>query len=345
MKKTELGMVLVSGLLVLAPDLLLAQGGMRGGGGMGGGVSQVVQVPADNPITPAKVELGKQLYFDGRLSKDGTVSCNSCHNLAAAGADTKPVSTGVGGALGTRNSPTVWNSAFHNAQLWDGRAPSLEEQAKGPLTNPVEMAMPSPDAVVARVKAIPGYISQFNAIFGKDGVTIDTIAKAIATYERTLISGNSQFDNFRFVDKSALSQAAWDGFQTFRAVGCVQCHMGPDFAGPPPLARGAGFYQKFPLFTTSPLIAKYKLLDDLGRFSTTQNEVDKHIWRVPSMRNVKETAPYFHNGLVPNLDEAVRVCAAGGNNRDLGQAEVKSITAFLESLSGAMVAQPVPKLP
>jgi cytochrome c peroxidase len=345
MKKAELGMVLVSGLLFLASDRLLAQGGMRGGGRMDGGMSQAVQVPADNPITPAKVELGKQLYFDGRLSRDGTVSCNSCHNLAAAGADTKSVSTGVGGAQGTRNSPTVWNSAFHNAQFWDGRAPSLEEQAKGPLTNPVEMAMPSQDAVVARVKAIPGYVGQFNTIFGKDGVTINTIAKAIATYERTLISGNSQFDNFRFVDKSALNQAAWDGFQTFRAVGCVQCHMGPDFAGPPPLARGAGFYQKFPLFTTSPLIAKYKLLDDLGRFSTTKNEADKHVWRVPSMRNVKETAPYFHNGLVPNLGEAVRVCAAGGNNRDLSEAEVKSITAFLGSLSGAMIAQPAPNLP
>jgi cytochrome c peroxidase len=122
MKKTELGMVLVSGLLFLASDRLLAQGGMRGGGRMDGGMSQAMQVPADNPITPAKVELGKQLYFDGRLSRDGTVSCNSCHNLAAAGADTKSVSTGVGGAQGTRNPPTVWNSAFHNAQFlgWSG---------------------------------------------------------------------------------------------------------------------------------------------------------------------------------------------------------------------------------
>ena len=317
---------------------------MRGGGGMGGR-SLSVQVPADNPITKEKVELGKQLYFDGRLSKDGTVSCNSCHNLSAGGADTKPVSTGVAGAQGTRNSPTVWNSAHHNAQFWDGRAPSLEEQAKGPLINPVEMAMPSLDAVVARVNGIPGYVSAFEGVFGKDSVTIDNIAKAIATYERTLVSGNSEFDNFRFVDKTAISQASWDGFQTFRAVGCVQCHMGPDFAGPPPLARGAGFYQKFPLFTSSPLISKYKLLEDQGRFNSTQKEADRHVWRVPSMRNVKETAPYFHNGLVPTLDEAVRVCAAGGNNRDLSQAEVKSITAFLGSLSGALVAQTAPKLP
>jgi cytochrome c peroxidase len=341
--------------LVVASGMLLAQGmgaGPRGGmmGGMGGrmgGMSGMsgVQAPADNPITPAKVALGKQLYFDPRLSKDGTVSCNSCHDLSAGGADTKPVSTGVGGAQGSRNSPTVWNSAFHQAQFWDGRAPSLEEQAKGPLINPVEMAMPSLDAVVARVKGIAGYVSQFDAVFGTNSVNIDNIAKAIATYERTLVSGNSAFDTFRFADKSALSQAQWAGFQTFRQVGCVQCHMGPDFSGPPPLARGDGFYQKFPLFTSSPLIAKYKLQDDPGRFNATHQSGDEHVWRVPSLRNVKETAPYFHNGLVPTLEEAVRVCAAGGNDRELTQGEVKSITAFLGSLSGTLPTQKAIKLP
>lgn len=352
MKTSSLLTVLAVTPLVVTSGVLLAQGmgaGMRSGmmGGMGGhmGGMSGVQVPTDNPITPAKVALGKQLYFDPRLSKDGTVSCNSCHDLTAGGADNKPVSTGVGGAQGSRNSPTVWNSAFHNAQFWDGRAASLEEQAKGPLTNPVEMAMPSLDAVVARVKGIPGFMSQFDAVFGKNAVTIDNIAKAIATYERTLVSGNSTFDNFRFTDKSALSQFELEGFQTFREVGCVQCHMGPDFAGPPPLARGDGFYQKFPLFTGSALIAKYKLLDDLGRFNVTKQTGDQHVWRVPSMRNVKETAPYFHNGQVPTLEEAVRVCAAGGNNRDLTKTEAKSITAFLGSLSGALPEQKAPKLP
>ena len=338
MKTRHLLLTLPTVSLIVASGALLAQGHM-------GGMQQSVQAPADNPITPAKVTLGKQLFFDARLSKDGTVSCNSCHNLSAAGADTRAVSTGVGGAQGVRNAPTVWNSAFHQAQFWDGRAPSLEEQAKGPLTNPVEMAMPSLDAVVARVKGIAGYVSQFDAVFGKNAVTIDNIAKAIATYERTLISGRSTFDNFRFANKGALSKAELDGFQTFRSVGCTQCHMGPDFAGPPPLARGDGFYQKFPLFDASPLIAKYKLLDDPGRLSATGQEADRHVWRVPSMRNVKETAPYFHNGLVPTLDEAVRVCAAGGNNRVLTPAEVKSISAFLGSLSGTLTAQTAPKLP
>lgn len=148
------------------------------------------------------------------------------------------MSTGVGVAQGTRNSPTVWNAAYHGAQFWDGRAPSLEEQAKGPLINPVEMAMPNFDAVVARVKSIPGYVAQFDRVFGPNSVTIDNIAKAIATYERTLVSGRSKFDTFRFVDKGALTQDEWAGFQTFRQAGCMQCHMGPDFNGPPPLARG-----------------------------------------------------------------------------------------------------------
>jgi cytochrome c peroxidase len=322
--------------------------GMMGGGmgrGMGMGGMNTVQVPADNPITPEKVELGKQLYFDPRLSKDGTVSCNSCHDLAAGGADPKPVSTGVGGAQGTRNSPTVWNSAFHNAQFWDGRAPSLEEQAKGPLVNPVEMAMPNYDAVVAVVKGIPGYVRQFDQVFGKDAVNIDNIAKAIATYERTLVSRNSKFDNFRFTDKGALTQEEWSGFRTFRMAGCMECHMGPDFSGPPPLARGDGFYQKFPRFPDSSLVAQYKLLNDGGRYNVTKQENDRHVYRVPTLRNVAATAPYFHNGKVPTLAEAAKVCAKGGSNRDLSAAEVKSLVAFLEALTGEMPVQKPPKLP
>ncbi len=316
------------------------------GAGIGGGMGlSTVQSPPDNPITPEKVALGKQLYFDPRLSKDGTVSCNSCHDLAAAGADIKPVSTGVGGAQGTRNSPTVWNVAFHQAQFWDGRARSLEEQAKGPLVNPVEMAMPSFTAAEARVKAVPGYVAQFDQVFGKNSVTIDNIVKAIATYERTLISTQSRFDTFRFADKGVLTQAEWQGFQTFRQTGCVQCHMGPDFSGPPPLARWAGFYQRFPRFPDNPLVTKYKLLDDQGRYNVTKLEADRHVYRVPSLRNVAKTAPYFHNGAVASLEEAVRVCAKGGNNVDLDAARAKAIVAFLNALTGEFPKQEAPKLP
>lgn len=348
--RTLLSVALLAALAA-ASGTLLAQrggGGMGMGGGMGGGRGMGmmgVQAPADNPITPEKVELGKQLYFDSRLSKDGTVSCNSCHDLAAAGADTRAVSTGVGGAQGTRNSPTVWNAADHNAQFWDGRAASLEEQAKGPLVNPVEMAMPSYDAVVARVKSVPGYVAQFDRVFGKNSVTIDNIAKAIATYERTLVSRSSKFDTFRFVDKSVLSQAEWAGFQTFRQAGCMECHMGPDFNGPPPLARGAGFYQTFPRFAESALVAGYKLLDDPGRYAVTKQEADRNVWRVPTLRNVALTAPYFHNGLVPTLEEAVKVCAKGGSNRDLSADEVRSLVAFMNALSGELPKQTAPKLP
>jgi len=312
-------------------------------GGMMG--PSAVQVPADNPITPEKTALGKQLFFDPRLSLDGTVSCNSCHDLAAAGADAKQVSTGVGGAQGTRNSPTVWNTAFHRAQFWDGRAKSLEEQAKGPLVNPVEMASPSFAAVEVRVKAIPGYVVQFDQVFGKNSVTIDNITKAIATYERTLVSAQSRFDTFRFADKEVLTQAEMQGFQVFRQSGCMQCHMGPDFSGPPPLARGDGFYQRFPRFPENALVSKYKLLDDQGRYNVTRQEADRHVYRVPSLRNVAKTAPYFHNGAVASLEEAVQVCAKGGIDVDINAADVKAVVAFLKTLTGEFSKQEAPKLP
>jgi len=303
------------------------------------------QVPTDNPITPAKVALGKQLFYDARLSKDGTVSCNSCHDLAAAGADTTPVSTGVGDLQGERNAPTVWNSALHQAQFWDGRAESLEAQVKGPLVNPIEMAMPDLDAVEASVKAIPGYVSQFEAIFGSDSVNIDNIAKAVATFERTLVNEDSKFDTYRFSDQSVFSEQELAGLNTFTQAGCMQCHMGPDMAGPPPLVRGTGFYQEFPKFKDSLLIAKYKLAEDTGRYQTTHQESDRHVYRVPSLRNIKETAPYFHNGAVDTLEEAARVCAELQNDRQLNDQEISDITTFLATLSGEFPEQVPPVLP
>lgn len=350
--RTWLAWGVATGLVAAATGVSMAQGGgMRGmgpgmGGGMGGGMMRgTVQAPPDNPVTPQKVALGRQLYFDGRLSKDGSVSCNSCHHAAAGGADARAVSTGVVGAQGTRNAPSVWNAAFHQSQFWDGRAPSLEEQAKGPLVNPVEMGNPSFEAVVARVKSIPGYVSQFEKVFGNDGVTIDTIAKAIATYERTLVTTGSRFDSFRFADKGALTQEEFDGFAAFRRSACTTCHMGPDFNGPPPLARGAGFYQRFPRFPDDALVAKYKLMDDPGRYAATKSEADRHVWRVPTLRNVSRTAPYFHNGLVPTLEEAVRLCAKAGSNVDLSAREAASIVAFLRTLDGQPPDQTPPTLP
>lgn len=305
-----------------------------------------VPVPADNPMSEAKIELGKQLFFDPRLSVDGTVSCNSCHNVMASGTDNRPVSVGVAGQKGGRSAPTVWNAAFLTAQFWDGRAATLEDQAKGPVLNPIEMGMPSQEVAVARIKAIPGYAEQFKTVFGgADPVTYDNIAKAIATYERTLVTPNSAFDRFMKGDKQALSEQAQRGMKAVEEVGCTACHTGANFAGPTSLPMGEGFYQKFPTFADNVYVKKYKLDEDQGRYAVTKDDSDKHMWRVPTWRNVALTAPYFHNGAVPTLDEAVRVMAKTQLNKDLSDAQVADIVAFLNSLTGEFPPQRFPQLP
>ncbi len=302
-------------------------------------------IPADNPMSIDKINLGRQLYFDPRLSKDSTVSCNTCHNATASGTDNLRFSKGVGGKEGGRNSPTVWNAAYLSVQFWDGRAPTLEEQAKGPLINPVEMAMENHDAVVARVAAIKGYEAQFAKVFGgTQPVTIDRIAQAIAAYERTLVTPNSPFDRFIKGNKSAMSPAAQRGWKTMQAVGCTSCHSGPVFAGPP-LPTGTGFYQKFPLIPDEAIEAKYGFRKDLGRYDVTKNEADKNMWRVPTLRNVELTAPYFHNGSVDSLEEAVRIMAKTQLNRQLQENEINDIVAFLKSLTGKRPKEKAPVLP
>lgn len=263
--------------------------------------------PADNPSTPAKVELGKMLYHDPRLSSSGTVSCNSCHNVMAGGEDNRGGSVGVRGQVGGRSAPTVWNSAFNSVQFWDGRAPSLEAQAKGPVTNPIEMGMKSWDDVVVRLKAIPGYTQAFAAAFGgADAVTADNAAKAIAAYERTLITPNSAYDKYVNGDKNALTEQQVRGMNTFAEVGCGSCHSGPAFNGPQ-LPEGTGFFMKFPVYENGYLEAQYNLSKDLGRYDVTKNEADKHMYKVPTLRNVALTAPYFHNGKVKSLEDAVKI--------------------------------------
>lgn len=302
-------------------------------------------VPADNPISATKIELGKQLFFDPRLSVDGTISCNSCHSVMASGTDNRAVSVGVAGQKGGRSAPTVWNSAFLSVQFWDGRAASLEDQAKGPILNPVEMGIPSQEEAVRRINSIPGYVSQFSAVFGgKDPVTYDNIAKAIATYERTLLTPNSPFDRYMKGDKKALSAQAQRGMKLVEEVGCTACHMGPNFAGPA-MPTGKGFYQKFPTFENNEYVKKYKLKDDNGRYSATKNEADKNMWRVPTWRNIALTAPYFHNGAVETMDEAVRVMAKTQLDKTLSDGQVEDIVAFLNSLTGKFPKQTLPQLP
>ena len=302
--------------------------------------------PADNPTTEAKVALGKMLYFDTRFSSTGTVSCFSCHNVMEGGDDHRPTSIGVHGQVGGRNAPTVWNSAFLSAQFWDGRAPSLEEQAKGPPTNPIEMGMANLDATIARIQAIPGYKPYFAAAFGQgDTVTMDNAAKAIAAYERTLITPDSAYDRYVKGDKKAMTEQQVRGMDTFAKTGCTACHSGPTFNGSANLPMGQGFFMKFPIFPGSVYETQYKLTEDLGRQTVTQQDADKHLWRVPTLRNLTYTAPYFHNGAVQSLDEAIRVMAKTQLNKELTKSEVQDIVAFLGALDGPFPQQTMPRLP
>lgn len=300
-------------------------------------------IPADNPMSAAKVALGKQLFFDPRLSIDGTVSCNSCHNVMSSGTDNRSVSVGVGGQKGGRSAPTVWNAAFLTAQFWDGRAATLEDQAKGPILNPIEMGMPDKQAVIDRLSKIPGYVEQFDDVFNGE-LSYENVAKAIAAYERTLLTPNSAFDRYMKGDKEALSPEAERGMKTVRDVGCTACHTGADFAGPK-MPTGEGFYQKFPTFAGTDYEKKYHLADDLGRYTVTKNDSDRNMWRVPSWRNVALTAPYFHNGSVATLDEAVRVMAKTQLDKKLSDRQVRDIVAFLNSLTGEFPEQTLPRLP
>lgn len=306
---------------------------------------KVAPAPADNPTTPEKVLLGKMLYFDTRLSSTGTVACASCHNVMEGGDDHRPTSMGVHGQLGGRNAPTVWNAAFLSVQFWDGRAPSLEEQAKGPIVNPDEMGMPKMELAVDRIRRINGYLPYFRRAFGANAaIDADSIARAIAAYERTLITPDSAYDRYVGGDKSALSAQQQRGMQAFADAGCTACHSGPNFSGPT-LPQGTGFFQKFPVYANSPYVARYRLLDDGGRAAVTGKPEDQNLWRVPGLRNLVYTAPYFHNGLVKTLPEAVKVMAATQLDKQLGDAQAADIAAFLESLTGPFPAQSMPQLP
>ncbi|HHJ13071.1 MAG TPA: c-type cytochrome [Gammaproteobacteria bacterium] len=300
--------------------------------------------PADNPTTAEKVALGKVLYFDPRLSSTGTVSCNSCHNLMLGGEDNRDFSMGVHGRTGGRSAPTVWNAAFASSQFWDGRAATLEDQARGPMVADVEMGMKDHDAVMARIRAIPGYAPLFEQAFGKDGMNIDNAVRAIAAFERTMITPNSAYDRYVKGDKSALSEQQRRGMQVFADTGCTSCHSGPAFNGPA-MAPGTGFFMKFPTFADNDYVKKYDLMKDEGRFAVTGKAEDKHLFKVPTLRNVALTAPYFHNGSVKTLAEAIRVMAKVQLNKDLDAATVEDIEAFLNALTGEFPQVTAPRLP
>ena len=300
--------------------------------------------PEDNPTTAEKIELGKMLFFDPRFSSTGTVSCNSCHNLMGGGDDQRPTSMGVHGKVGGRNAPTVWNSAFHSVQFWDGRADTLEEQAKGPVTNPIEMGMKDLDVAMQRVREIPGYAVYFDKAFGKNNMNSDNAAKAVAAFERTLITPNSTYDQYAKGNKSAMNEQQIRGMNTFASKGCTACHSGPAFNGPS-MPLGQGFFTKFPTFSDNEYVKKYSLMADKGRYEVTKSEADKYNFRVQTLRNITDTAPYFHNGSVTSLDEAVRVMAKTQLNMTLKDNEVDDIVAFLGSLTGEYPTLTMPRLP
>ncbi|MFA6053270.1 MAG: cytochrome-c peroxidase [Methylobacter sp.] len=297
------------------------------------------EAPADNPTTAAKVELGQMLYHDPRLSSTGTVSCSSCHNTMLGGEDNRPNSMGVNGQTGGRSAPTVWNAAFNKVQFWDGRAASLEAQAAGPVTNPIEMGMKSWDDVVARLQSIEGYKQAFEQAFGnKDSISKDNATKAIAAYERTLITPNSPYDRYVGGDKSALSAQQVRGMEKVAELGCTHCHSGPAFNGP-------GMFQKFPMIPNGYFEAQYHFSKDKGLAEVSKNSADEHLWKVPTLRNVALTAPYFHNGSVKTLDKAVTLMAQLQLGKELTKEEVADIVAFLNGLTGEFPKQKMPVLP
>ncbi len=279
------------------------------------------------------VALGKQLYFETRLSKNQDISCNSCHGLETYGVDNKPTSPGHKGQLGVRNSPTVYNAALHATQFWDGRAKDVEAQALGPILNPVEMAMKDEAAVLAVLRSIPEYVTAFKAAFpaDKDAVTYANVGKAIGAFERTLVTP-SRFDKYLGGDDASLTDKERAGLAKFLDVGCNTCHAGP--------ALGGRDFKKLGLVK-----AWATEIKDNGRFDVTKDAADKNVFKVPSLRNIEKTGPYFHDGSVTSLEEAVKLMARHQLGKDLSDGDVENIVAFLKSLTGELPTIEKPTLP
>ncbi|MFN3196645.1 MAG: cytochrome-c peroxidase [Chlorobiota bacterium] len=278
----------------------------------------------ENPLTQEKIALGKKLYFDTALSMDGNNSCNSCHNLETYGVDNLKTSPGDKGEFGNRNSPTVLNAAFHTTQFWDGRAKDVEEQATGPIVNPVEMAMPSPEFVVKRLSENEEYRTAFAEVFPEEKITIKNVGKAIAAFERTLITP-SRFDDYLAGEATALTDKEKEGLKTFMDTGCITCHNGSQLGG--------NMFQKFGVHKPYWEATGSEVVDE-GRFEVTGNESDKYMFKVPGLRNIEKTWPYFHDGSVESLDEAVAIMADVQLNKQLTDEEIDNITAFLKTLTG-----------
>lgn len=297
-------------------------------------------VAAQEPITPiqpvkeinlAMVELGKKLYFDPRLSKSGFISCNSCHNLSMGGSDNLKTSIGHHWNQGPINAPTVLNSSMNVAQFWDGRAADLKEQAGGPIANPGEMAFTHLLAIEV-LESIPQYVREFTLVFGSDSITIDEVTEAIAEFEKTLVTPNGRFDLWLLGDTNAITAEELAGYQLFKSSGCVACHNGP--------AVGGSSFQKMGL------VAPYETKNAAqGLIDVTGNDADRFKFKVPTLRNVELTYPYFHDGEAPTLDDAVRVMGQLQLGKNFEQKDIDQIVAFLKTLTGEQPVFLLPLLP
>lgn len=294
------------------------------------------EIPYKNvKLTKELVELGKFLYFDPRLSSSHLISCNTCHNLSLGGTDNIETSIGHGWQKGPRNAPTVYNAVFHTAQFWDGRAKDLMEQAKGPIQASVEMNN-TPERVIATLKSIPQYVEMFKKAFPneKDPITFDNVAKAIEAFEATLLTPNSRFDKFLKGDNKALTKDELEGLQIFMDKGCASCHNG--------IGLGGTSYAPFGLAKKpDPNL----LAGDRGRYQVTKSPSDDYLFKVPSLRNIELTYPYFHSGKIWSLEDAVAIMGDVQFNMKLTNEEVKKVTAFLRTLTGERPVITAPLLP
>jgi len=289
----------------------------------------------DNPLSLDKIELGKMLYFEPRISKSGLLSCNTCHNLSFGGDDYQETSIGHGWQKGPRNAPTVLNSVFNVAQFWDGRAADLKEQAKGPVQAAVEMNS-TPDRVVAVLKSMPEYVRLFKKAFpeDKDPVNFDNMAKAIEAFEATLLTPDSRFDLYLKGNENALNKDEKKGLAIFIEKGCSDCHAGVNIGGE----------DYYPFGVTERPDSKI-LSGDKGRFLVTNTTADEYVFKSPSLRNIEYTAPYFHSGKVWSLEEAVAIMGSSQLGITLTDSDVKYITAFLKTLTGIQPKVEYPVLP
>lgn len=306
-----------------------------------------VPVPQDNPLTQAKIQLGKKLFFDARLSRGNTHACNTCHDVTGKGGNQDPLPLGANGERTRRNAPALWNIGFQTVLFWDGRAKSLEEQFKQHAVDPQITGYAEAAAWLERLRSIPGYAAEFKAVF-KSGITLDNAARAVASFERSLLTPNGRYDRYMRGDKNALSAQELRGMEEFRTVECLSCHFGVNFAGPAPgpaLQMGDGFYELFPNYVGSAYDASHRLTEDLGVYDIDHDPAHKRLWRVPPLRNIALSAPYFHNGAARTLEEAVRIMAKVQLQKELSDQQVADLVAFLNSLTGTLPKITPPRLP